>query len=92
MTEEFVEAVYDTLCGDLEDWACVPGVENAFAEGSFCDQRYHLIYEACKRLYERLGVEDDRDVGEILREWMSIAKELGMKMFLYGMQFANKKT
>ena len=34
MQNNFVDQVYDTLHGHLTYDACVPGVENLFAEGS----------------------------------------------------------
>ena len=45
MQNHFVNQVYDTLHGHLTDDACVPGVENLFAEGpsvTECTKKFTL--------------------------------------------------
>ena len=61
--EQFIEDVYNTLEGCLVAAACVPGVENLYAEGKHCMELYAEIQDAYGRLCDRLGVQDeDADV------------------------------
>ena len=64
------------------------GVENAFAEGSYCASCYHEISEAYERLRDRLGVVDeDEDVEIIIGAFENIQQELCCRMYSYGVQF-----
>ena len=86
------ETVYETLIGDYEEKYNVPGVDNAFAEGSECDRLYQEVYEANRRLCERLGREDeDPDVELILGNLLEITRRLCLEMYRYGQQFPLKK-
>lgn len=84
MQNDFVQDVYDTLCGHLIPEACVIGVENAFAPGEICDLCYEAAATARDRILQRLGVEEDADLNCIFDELTYIARELGLKMFVYG--------
>ena len=57
MRSQFIYDVYDTLQGEMI--VPVPGVENAFAEGTPCERLYAEATEAYERLRERLGVVDE---------------------------------
>ena len=84
MRTDYAQAVYDTLCGQVEQDMCVPGVENAFARGSVCDRSYEAAVEARNHILMRLGVEEDPDVDRIFGELMYITRQLSLKMFMYG--------
>lgn len=55
-----------------------------FAEGSREEQLYQLVYEAKCRLNERLGTSEDTDIELIISSLLSIAQEVGVKMYRYG--------
>ena len=90
MTDEQIEAIYDTLTGELCEEYCVPGVENLFEEGSECMACYGRILEAYGRLCSRLGVKDeDADVEIIVNAFMELERKISFQMFRYGMKFAS---
>lgn len=85
MLQYSIEDIYMTLCGEIEEANAVPGVENAYADGSQCDRLYTDIYQAYQRLCQRLGVEDeDADVEIIIDSLCRIQEILCEKMFHYG--------
>ena len=85
MQKHSFEDVYYTLCGELCEEHAVPGIENAYAEGSACDVLYNEMSEAYERLRNRLGViDEDEDVEVIINNLLSIQHILCKKMFLYG--------
>ena len=82
------EWAYESMACFVKDWYRMPGVENAFAEGSYCASRYHEMYEAYERLRERLGVKDeDEDVEIIIRAFEDIQQKLCLRMYHYGARF-----
>ena len=93
MENEFIESVYDTLCGLLIEEAQVPGVENIFAEGKACMNWYKEILAAYGRLRDRLGVRDeDEDVEIIMDAFLSICRKTGYHMYRYGALFGERKA
>ena len=92
MTKITAEAVYETLIDDLIEPYQIPGVENAFADGSLCDRLYQEVYQANLRLCKRLGqTEADPDVETIINNLLEINKQIGLKMYHYGQTFARAK-
>lgn len=88
MKSLIAERVYETLSGVLLDEYRVPGVDNAFSEGSTCAKLYSQILDAYARLCERLGAdEEDADVEVIINSFDQITKILGLRMFDYGIKF-----
>ena len=59
-------------------------VEDEFEEGRPCADLYKQVYEANRRLCERLGVEEDKDVEMIINCMNEISRILAMKMYDYG--------
>ena len=90
MKENLVDDVYATLIGVAGEAYQVPGVENAFAPGEYCDRRYADMTAHRQRLWERLGSEDDEDIEQILCAMESIQAELCRKMFEYGLRFGKQ--
>ena len=83
--EDFKEQVYLTLNGYLIPSYCVPGVENAFAEDSYCMNKYKEVMDAYARLRKRLDVVDeDDDVEIIINSFLDIERYLCLKMYEYG--------
>lgn len=88
MGETFADLVYDTLCGDLHGQYAVPGVADAFAEGSPCDQLYDQLGEIRDRLQARMGLpEEDEDVERIIAILEKVQRILSIEMFRYGQKF-----
>lgn len=87
----FKEMIYDLMNGqiDLEKYPAQESniVKNEFEKGMPCDVCYEQVYEANKRLCERLGVEEDKDVELIVNNLLQIAKYQAMKMYDYGKLF-----
>ena len=79
-----VEKIYESLMGDLVE--PVPGVENAFSVGSRCAVLYEQVYASKQRLCDRLGIEEDEDVEELIDCLLEISRELSIKMYSYGVQ------
>ena len=83
--EDFKKQVYLTLTGNLIPSYYVPGVENAFAEDSYCLNKYKEVMDAYERLCERLGVVDeDDDVEIIINSFLDMEQYLCLKMYEYG--------
>lgn len=83
------EEVYFTLQG--ESCEPLPGVENAFADGTVCDRCYSEMLQAYARLRDRLGVQDeDADVETIINSLRTITDELCYRMFAYGAQLGSR--
>lgn len=88
MQRDYIEAVYSTLAGVLENDACVPGVHSIFEDGMLCDKLYADMSRAYERLRERLGVVDeDKDAEIIINSLLSIGLEMGVHMYYYGAKF-----
>lgn len=88
MRNSFIWKVYETLNGEESPAFRIPGVENAFSEGKKCALLYEQVYDAQRRLEERLGVEPyDRDVETIITALTDIQMELCYKMYCYGAKF-----
>lgn len=89
----FIEDVYDSMQGFVESDVLVPGVEPAFAVGKKCERLYGQVYDAERRLEERLGVEaHDQDVECIIRSLMDIQEELCYRMYHYGAKFGMRDS
>lgn len=74
--------VYETMLGLRERDAQVPGIEDAFAEGTPCANGYEQMRSAYERVCHRLGVVDeDPDLNAIVENMERIQKELCRRMF-----------
>lgn len=88
MTDKEIQRIYLTLTGQLIPGAEVPGVPDAFCEGSECDRLLDEIYEARNRVQERLGGEDDADLERILGGYEAMQEVLCLEMFRLGLRWA----
>lgn len=97
-TEEIKMIVYDLMNGNFDLSLYCPEeaawVENEFDKGKPCETLYKSVYKASKRLSDRLGKKgkEDDDVETIISCLIAIGKLQSMKMFDYGVQFAEKKV
>ena len=57
-----------------------------FVEGKPCFELYEHVCDANKRICERLGVQEDKDVEIIINCMDDIGRILAMKMYDYGMK------
>ena len=88
MDIQFIEDVYETLQRETAPGFVVSGVENLFKEGQKCALLYKEVYDAQRRLEERLGVEPyDEDVERIITALLEIQREISFKMYIYGAEF-----
>lgn len=89
---EFKQRVFDLMNGslDLERYPVPESgiVKNEFEEGEACDLLYREVYDANRRICERLGVEEDSDVEIIIRNLLEIGEHQAMRMYDYGRAFS----
>ena len=84
------ENVYETLIGSLLEEYGIPGVKNAYADGSLCNGLYQQIYRANCRLCARLGQEEnDPDVELIINNFLQINRILCLEMYHYGKYYSS---
>ena len=89
---KLVENVYEAVCGEYADEADYViqnvRIQNEFEEGKTCSEAYKRVYEANRRLCERLGVDEDPDVEMIIDSMFTITRVVGEKMFEYGAELS----
>ena len=92
---ELVENVYEAVLGAYADEADYViqnvRIQNEFEEGRPCGEAYKRVYEANRRLCERLGVDEDPDVETIIHSMFAIMRTVGEKMFEYGGVYEKEK-
>ena len=90
MEKKRKQLIYDLMIGlyDLElvDFPESKIVEDEFEEDKPCSELYGHVCDANKRLCERLGVQEDKDVDIIINCMFDISRILAMKMYDYGMK------
>lgn len=85
---ETKEKIYEAISGmyaGLENYE-IEGIRVKDEYGPEGDVRkiYEQVFEARERLNKRLGVDDDKDVHEVVSGMEDIMKIVGMKMYEYG--------
>ena len=92
---KLVENVYEAVCGEYEDEADYViqnvRIQNEFEEGKPCSEAYKRVYQANRRLCERLGVDEEPDVEMIIDSMFEITRTVGEKMFEYGAVYERAK-
>lgn len=86
------EKVYELVCGYISETEdhIVAGVEvqDEFLEGRPCEKLgeklYEEIYERKRRICDKLGVEEDKDLETLINLMDDITKNVSMKMYEYG--------
>ncbi len=90
------ELLYSTMTGEIDEerfYLNYGGVvQNEFVAGSFCDTAYEKIFSANQRLCNRLGVQTDKDLEEIITNMFAISKHLALKMYDYGVYFSSPSS
>lgn len=92
---KLVENVHEAVCGEYADEADYViqnvQIQNEFEEGKTCSEAYKRVYDANRRLCERLGVDEDPDVELIIDSMFEITRTVGEKMFEYGAMCEKEK-
>lgn len=91
--EKFKEKIYYLMIGafDIDRYPIQESknVANEYEEGEFCDKVYEEVYDANRRICERLGVNEDEDLELIINNLLDIGRHLSMKMYDYGVLFSS---
>lgn len=88
MQQSFMERVYETMTDEVSEEYMIPGVEYAFAEGSYCMDLYDNAYNAYRRLCIRLKAGDeDPDLEIIFNSFLGMQMDLCYRMYRYGAKF-----
>jgi hypothetical protein len=86
--DELKERIYNLMNGsyNLNEYPVPESgiVANEFADGQPCAELYQKVYDANRRICGRLGVDEDRDVEELVNTLLDITKIMSKKMFDYG--------
>lgn len=85
MFEDKARWAYETMACHVIEGYRMPGVEDAFAEGTYCWARYQEAMDARDRLLDRLGVDDeDNDLECMISAFEDIQQKLCLQMYRYG--------
>ncbi len=86
------EIIYQIMNGEIENIMLPEGIEvvDEFCEGRECEKLYDRVYAAKLNLSKRLGVDEDRDVEEIISCMGSISRILALKMYEYGCEMSDR--
>lgn len=91
-SEMFKQRIFDLMNGslDLESYPVAESelVKNEFEKGGVCERLYREVYDANRRICEKLHVEEDPDVELIIRNLLEIGEYQSMKMYDYGRIFS----
>lgn len=90
-SEAFKQRIFDLMNGslDLESYPVSESeiVKNEFEKGKICERLYREVYDANRRICEKLKVEEDSDVELIIRNLLELGEYQSMKMYDYGRIF-----
>ena len=88
MFENKMEWAFQSMACFVKEEFRMPGVENAFAQGTKCAGYYREIWDAYARLRDRLGVKDeDTDIEMMIYAFEEVQQELCYRMYHYGAIF-----
>ena len=91
MPVEEIEEILLAMQGESNYQLQGDRVPNIFAEGMPCEQLYEEVYNANRRLCERLGgLDEDKDVELIVFNLLKIADIQSIEMFRCGWKFAKE--
>lgn len=92
MGRAFYDKLFNIVNGITEESLEFPDVKDAFERGELCCRLYGNVYDAERRLEERLGVVGhDPDVEAIIVAMDEIIKEIGYRMYCYGAKYGMRK-
>ena len=85
-----IDRMYETAIGMCADGEGAAGIDNLFDDGTICDFLYSEVYDASRRINQRLGQQEDPDVERIIRNLWKINKIVSCKMYEYGVEHGRK--
>ena len=90
--EKDCNLILDMTTGVIDAKPPFEWVENAFAPGTLFSEAYEDFALAREHLCERVGLaEDDEDLELIMNGLLKLEKDLGRRMFLCGLRYAQMK-
>ena len=91
-TEQDFQNIFKIVTGSVDAEYPFHWVKNAFVPGTQFSKAYEEIWNARVNLCQRfdLDVSDD-DMETIMNAIMDLEEDLGRRMFLHGIQYANTK-
>ncbi len=93
MSDKEIEEILFAMQGMLKVNPWEGTVPNIFADGMPCAELYEEVYNANRRICERLGdVDEDEDVELIVSNLLRIADIQSAEMFRCGWKFAKENT
>ena len=87
MRRSKMEWAYESMACFLEKEERMPGVEDAFREGSCCEAYYRQIWDIYERLCDSLSAEEVADMNRMINAFDALQKELCYRMYHYGAVF-----
>lgn len=85
MSTEYLQQLYDTVLGQIQEAYAIPGAENLFEPGKPCDTHYREAMAAYERICQRLSIpSEDRDLEQILHSMNAICRLVAFEMFRLG--------
>ena len=82
--------VYESLWGQVREEYRLDWVEDATVADSPCMVLYAQAIEAAQLLSQQLGTEEDPRLERIINTLLDLQRELCLKMFDYGVEFARR--
>ncbi len=77
---QLYDEIYYSLIGEMAEDSALPWIPNAFSPGGECEQAYTRLLAARDRVAEKLGVEEDPDLEQMLQEMLTIQHILCKKI------------
>lgn len=82
------DEIYATMLGNMEPGYEIPGIADAFAPGTLCEQKYSELCDMLEAVCDPDTPEGDQAMTDILNTMDAIQKDLCYRMFLLGMKFS----
>ena len=87
MSDSKMKLAYESMACFLDKDHRLPGVEDAFAQGTYCESRYQEIWDIYEHLRDRLEAEEIADMDRMINAFDDLQRELCYRMYRYGAQF-----
>lgn len=85
MNTEYLQLLYDTVLGQVQESYAIPEAENLFESGKPCDLHYREAISAYERICQRLSVPaEDSDLEQILHSMDAICRLVAFEMYRLG--------
>ena len=85
--------IYELVCGSIQE-SCMTEEEksiiNEFAEGTECYRLYEQVYQANRKICERLEEDECQEVEVIINNMFDIMQIIAFRMYDYGRGIYNE--